>query len=81
MGARPKTGILTSFRGLHRPEIVGERRRAPFAKRLPWSHNMGGGDYDKNVYNYRGAWTEQQCQGRWRREKRRHTSVRARSSR
>ena len=47
---------------------VGESDRAGWpCCRLPWSHNMGGGDYDKNVYNYRGAWThEQQCQGRWR---------------
>ena len=28
---------------------------------------MGGGGYDKNVYNYRGAWKfEQQCAGMWR---------------
>ena len=41
------------------PVSVGESDRAGWpCCRLPWSHNMGGGDYDKNVYNYRGRATE-----------------------
>jgi len=75
MGATAKfvfcNGVLkesASFDGCLVPVSVGEADRANWpCCRLPWSANLGGGGYDKNVYNYRGAWThEQQCQGRWR---------------
>mmetsp|Transcript_6934 Transcript_6934/g.21907 ORF Transcript_6934/g.21907 Transcript_6934/m.21907 type:complete len:260 (-) Transcript_6934:63-842(-) len=57
-----------SFDGNLVPVSVGEAKREGWPLcQLPWSANLGGGGYDKNVYNYRGAWKfEQQCAGMWR---------------